>query len=181
MGKYDAVISQAKVALTDISVGAFNASNRECNLKLRKTTEFLYEAVSELEKLKNGSFFSKIKDIMFDTDEDAKNDALAADSADAARQLSYCARCRCASCLIVDERRCLCEGCLFGAYVVKCPGGDGVETRKVAPNTVNVNGDQAVTLERDRKTDRDAVIVKNKNGVERRLSIDLKTGFTDEL
>jgi hypothetical protein len=74
---------------------------------------------------------------------------LAAEVANAVGQISYGLHCRWASCPFVDEKVCLCEGCLFGAYVVQY---QGVETRKIAPNTVLVNGAQTVALERDRKT-----------------------------
>ncbi|MDR1066324.1 MAG: hypothetical protein LBL35_02665 [Clostridiales bacterium] len=180
MAKYDAIISQAKVALTDVGVGASNASNKDCNLKLRKMVDFLYEATHELEKRQKGSFLDKMRSVMFDTKEEEWEKELSEEVANAAGQVSYCLHCRCASCPFVDEKVCLCEGCLFGAYVVKCQGGEGIETRKIAPNTVLVNGAQAVALERDRKTGRDSVSVRNKNGVERWLAIDLKTGVTTD-
>ncbi len=178
MGKYDGVVSDARVAITDVMMRAIN--NTGCSLAVEKHLSELTKLLAVLEQDRHPSLLSRFKDAMFDTPQDKKLDDAARRAADLTYQLKHCLACRCVTCPIIDDR-CRCEGCLYGSHVVRCDGGDGVETREVEPGVYLVDGLPVVRAEYDRLTRRTAATLQDRNGNERRVGLDPKTGKTSPL
>ncbi len=76
---------------------------------------------------------------------------------------------------MIDDQ-CRCEGCLYGAHVTACEGGDGIETRKVAKGVYMIGGKPAVLAEYDRKAKTTFVTLVDVNDVERRFRFDPASG-----
>jgi hypothetical protein len=178
MGKYDALIADAKVALTDAGLNALNADNTASGLKLNQHLKTVRDAIPRLEGSKSSSLFGKLKEAMFDTQDDMLIDRAARQLADAVYQLAYCLKCKCANCPASDEH-CRCDGCRFGAYVKECDRR--VETRRVDNGVITVDEQPALQLVYDRGSGGTVVTVMNGNGTRVDLRLDLKTGRSSPL
>lgn len=173
MGKFDQVIADAKVALTDITMKSINTG--DWNLKVKGYVDQLNRQLRILEEDRYASVLARLKDAMYDTSADVAKNAAARQAVDLTFQLNHCARCRCITCPIIEDR-CRCEGCVYGSHVTACDGGLGTETRRVDPGVVLVDGLQMVQAEFDRKTQQTTVTLVERNGTERRYHFNLRTG-----
>jgi hypothetical protein len=173
VGKFDQIIANAKVALTDIHMRSINTG--DWLLKVKPYIEELNRQLAVLEEDKYDSLLGRVKDAMYDTSADAAKNAAARKAVDLTFQLNHCSQCKCVTCPIIDEN-CRCEGCLYGSHVVTCPGGLGTETRRIDQGVVFVDGLQATLAEYDRETKQTAITLIERNGTQRRYHFNLRTG-----
>ena len=173
MGKFDQIIANAKVAITDISIQSLNTG--DWNLKVKPYLEQVRRQLEILEADRYLSLLGRFKDAMYDTSADQTKNAAARLAIDLTYQLNQCLACRCITCPIIEER-CRCEGCIYGAHVTECEGGLGIETRRVNSGVAFVDGLQILQAEYDRKTGQTTVTLLERNGTERRYHFNLKTG-----
>jgi hypothetical protein len=173
LGRYDGIIGDAKVAITDVAMRSIH--NTGSNLKVRSYVEELRQQLRALEQDHHKSVFDRLKDAMFDTSEDAVKERASRQAVNLTYQLNCCLRCRCITCAMIEDS-CRCEGCLFGSHVTTCDGGGGVETRQVESGVCLVDGMPVVRAEFDRQSRKTTVTMLDRNDVERRFALDLATG-----
>lgn len=181
MRKYDEAVKDGRVLLTELSLHAINSTRTDSRLKMKKTLDSLRENLAvSAEAGGRRKFLGKIQDALIVTENRAQKEARLEKIWNDVHQLQYCRKCRCASCPFMDEQ-CQCNGCVYGAYVSACEGGDGLETRTVAPNTITCHGMGVEELNYDRLTGNTVATVKNKNGIQNRLALNLETGEAHNL
>ena len=173
MGKFDQVIADAKVAITDINLQSINTS--DWDLKVKVYLEQILRQLSVLEEDRYLPLLGRLRDAMYETSADHAKNAAARQAVDLTFQINHCLQCRCITCPIIDEN-CHCAGCIYGSHVVACPGGLGTETRRVDPGVVFVDGLQVLQAEYDRETKQTTITLLERNGTERRYHFNLQTG-----
>jgi len=166
MGKYDSEISRAKVALADLNVNAYNASDSDSNLRVKERMSSVVAALPEIEAKNRAGLMNKLKDAMFETADDKTFAETLKNFVNDVAQLEICKGCRCVNCGMIDET-CRCSGCVFGAYVTACDKKD--ETRAVTRGTVSYHGRAVARLEFDRASQKNTAVVVNRDDTEERI------------
>jgi hypothetical protein len=165
-------VADAKVAITELNMKSINTA---AGLRVRGYLDELARQLAVLEKHQNLTLLGRIRDAMLDTAEDRERDEAARQVINLTYQLNKCLQCRCVTCPLIDET-CRCEGCLYGSHVTECPGGEGVETRRLERGVFRVEGRPVVLAEHDRKSRKTVITVLEPTGLERRYAFDHKTG-----
>jgi len=178
MGRFDGIIADAKVAMTDIALKSLNHSGS--NLKVKGYVEELARHLGTLEADRYQSLIGRFKDAMFDTSDDLVKHDAARQVVNLTYQLNRCLRCHCITCAMIDEN-CRCNGCLYGSHVVDCEGGTGVETRKVEKGVYLIDGVPVVHAEYDRGSGQTTVTLLGRNDVKNRFRFDPATGVKQPL
>ena len=175
MKKYKPLITEAKITLTDISLRAPNAVKPNRFLKTRIYIEELNDLLLFFSKGARQGLKSRIRNLMFITNDNMALDEKAKTLLDGTEQLRRCLRCRCAACPLIDDK-CRCLGCVFGAFVTDCQGGRGLETRQAPDNVAAIEGKKVTRFIYDRETGETTAVSLNANGIEEEHKLDLQTG-----
>lgn len=173
MGKYDSIIADAKVILTDVNLKAVN--NVNSGLTFEKHVSELNRCIAFLEKDRKVSFMSRLKDVMFETTDDRKYEETAQRVANLTYQLNHCLNCKCITCAKIDER-CTCEGCLYGSHVVKCDGAEGNELRAIERGVFIVDGLPAIQAKYNRASKETIITLIDRNEMTENFLFDLHSG-----
>lgn len=166
------IVASANIAVTNILI---DFENNNSNLKINDCLSVIYNNLSYLEQKKNKRVFAKLKDAMFEDEEDRLVASKQKLVVDATEQLKACNKCKCKTC-IINEPSCKCSGCILGAYVSKCDGGMGIETRSVMHDTIFLDGKEVVKLEHNRSNGKDILITVNSNGLQSKYNYEFSTG-----
>jgi len=178
MGRYDGIIADATVAITDFTMKAMNGTGS--GLMAEKHLAALKKELAILERDRYPSLLSRVKDALLDTQQDQELAEAARRAADLTYRLGNCLECRCITCGMIDER-CRCAGCVYGAHVERCEGGQGIETRAVERGVYMVDGMPAVRAEYARSSGQTVITLVDSAEMERRYRFDPRTGVKTPL
>ncbi len=175
MGKYDELISEAKVALSDVSLHTYNAESSS-NLRLAGAARQLRSDLALLEGVQGPASkgpLARMKEAMFVTAQDVQMDQAAARVRDNLEQVQACLTCRCASCVRI-EPRCDCTGCLYGGHTTACD--DHSVTREFIEGACDVDGLPLLAMETDRDRLTHIVTLRAASGHPQRFRFNLRSG-----
>lgn len=170
MKKYNSIISDANISITNILIDSLNTDS---NLKITECLRILNENLPDLQKNNNSNLFNRFKNAMLEEEEEISKKVKLI--INATEQLNICNMCKCKTC-IMYEPACKCSGCLLGAHVTECEGGNGIEVRTVKSNSILLNKEPVVKLEHNRLTGEDIVTTENNLGKEQKYKYNFSNG-----
>ena len=172
---YGDVVADAKFILTEIHLKHLEDSKSH---KVQHCIRILHKNTPILENQKKSGFLAKLKNTMFETEENEFAEHKAKELLNATEQLKYCLKCRHSTRVLVDDAD-VCSGCIYGTYIISIK--DGIELRSADPLVIAVFGKPLHSLTYNRNTGETIATIINNNGLEQRYLLDTQTGDIFEI
>lgn len=172
---YDEIVSDAKFILTEVHLKHLEDSQSD---KVQRSIRILHKNIPLLENQKRSGLLNKLKNTMFETQENELIEHKAKELLNATEQLKYCLKCRHTSKVLLDSSD-VCSGCIYGTYIISIE--NGIESRSVDPLVVTVFGEPIHSLIYNRNTGETIATVINPNGLEQQFLLDTQTGDIFEI